>query len=379
MRVLYWAELFWPYVGGIEIFSTQLIPALQTYGHEFHVVTSQQSLDLPTQGEYKGTPVSRLPFQKAMRDGDVSLLLEARRQVAAIKRTFKPNLIHMNGVIPSVLFHLQTADVCPAPLLLTLHQKIVAEEPSGTETLTGRALRCAAWVNSVSSTALTQARELVPEIMSRSSVIHNGIMAPSVVPKPLPFETPRLLCLGRLATQKGFDLAVAALAAIKDRFRHAQLVIAGDGPERAKLEQQIAKLGLTGKVELVGLVAADEVPALINTATVVLMPSRFEGLPLVALQAAMMARPIVGTQVGGLPEVVVHQETGLLVEPEDSTGLAEAIAFLLEHPRTAVEMGQAGRRRVQEVFNWQRCVDRYDELYKQLMGYGPMPYAQSAV
>ena len=93
----------------------------------------------------------------------------------------------------------------------------------------------------------------------------------------------------------------------------------------------------------------------------------------------LMARPIVGTQVGGLPEVVVPQEAGLLVEPEDSAGLAEAIAFLLEHPRTAVEMGQAGRRRVQEVFNWQRCVDRYDELYKQLMGHGPMLHAQSVV
>jgi len=347
MRVLYWAELFWPYVGGIEIFSTQLIPALQTYGYEFHVVTSQQNLDLPTQAEYKGTPIYRLPFQKALRGGDINLLLEARKQVAELKRTFKPNLVHIHGVIPSVLFHLQTADVCPAPVLLTLHQKIVTKESLGAKTLTGQVLRCAAWVNSVSSTALDQAREVVPEITSRSSLIHNALTMSAIAPKPLPFETPRLLCLGRLAPQKGFDLAVAALALIKDGYRHVQLVIAGDGAERAKLEQQIAKLGLADRVELVGWVAADKVPALINTATVVLIPSLFEGLPFVALEAAMMARPIVGTRVGGLPEIVVHGETGLLVEPEDSGGLAGAIGFLLEHPRMAVEMGQAGRRRVQ--------------------------------
>jgi glycosyltransferase involved in cell wall biosynthesis len=79
-----------------------------------------------------------------------------------------------------------------------------------------------------------------------------------------------------------------------------------------------------------------------------------------------MARPVVATRVGGLPEVVVHQETGLLVEPEDYVGLAEAVACLLEHPEAAVQMGQTGRRRVQKMFGWQRCVDAYEALYKKL-------------
>jgi len=78
-------------------------------------------------------------------------------------------------------------------------------------------------------------------------------------------------------------------------------------------------------------------------------------------------RPVVAIRVGGLPEVVMHQETGLVVEPEDCVGLAEAVAFLLEHPEVAVQMGQAGRRRVQEVFRWQWCIDTYDALYKKLI------------
>jgi len=87
----------------------------------------------------------------------------------------------------------------------------------------------------------------------------------------------------------------------------------------------------------------------------------------VALEAALMARPVVATRVGGLLEVVVHQQTGLLVEQEDSHGLAEAIASLLDHPETATEMGQAARQRAQKVFSWKQCVDAYDALYQKLI------------
>ena len=78
------------------------------------------------------------------------------------------------------------------------------------------------------------------------------------------------------------------------------------------------------------------------------------------------ARPVVATSVGGLSEVVAHQQTGLLVAPEDPAGLAESVTFLLEHPVLAIQMGQAARRRVQELFAWQQCVDAYDALYRKV-------------
>jgi glycogen(starch) synthase len=104
-----------------------------------------------------------------------------------------------------------------------------------------------------------------------------------------------------------------------------------------------------------------------NNATIVIMPSRSESLPLVALEAAMMARPVVAARVGGLPEVVVHNETGLLVEQENSSALAEAIEFLLDHPETTIEMGQAARCRAQEVFSLEKFIDAYDKLYLKLI------------
>jgi glycosyltransferase involved in cell wall biosynthesis len=87
----------------------------------------------------------------------------------------------------------------------------------------------------------------------------------------------------------------------------------------------------------------------------------------VVLQAAMMARPVVATRVSGISEVVVHRQTGLLVDPEDEKGLAEAIAFLLDHPETAMRMGQSARQRVQKLFSWEDCVQAYDTLYRKLI------------
>jgi len=97
-----------------------------------------------------------------------------------------------------------------------------------------------------------------------------------------------------------------------------------------------------------------------------LMPSRWEGLPNVALQAGMMARPVVGSRVGGLPEIIEHQRTGLLVQPEDADALATAVMFLLNNPETAMRAGRAACARIQKEFGWERYVDAYDALYRKL-------------
>jgi glycogen synthase len=366
MRVMFWSELFWPHIGGAEIFGSNLIVALQKRGYEFIVVTRQDSPALPSKENHKGIQVYRFPFWTTFTDRNaVDRLVHVRRQVIQLKRTFSPDLVHLQGYGPSsVLFHLTTMNACPAPVLFTL-----INEPSAHgaehESLK-RVLRSADWVTGKAATVLAQARRLMPEIIPRSSVIYNGLEVLPVLPEPLPVESPRLLCLCRLSRQKGIDLVLKALASITDRLPKVRLIIAGDGPERPQLERQAAGLGVEDKVDFVGWVSPAKVPALINTATAVLMPSRTEGLPSVALQAAMMARPLVATPVGGLSEVVVDRQTGLLVAPEDPTGLAEAIVHLLEHPETAAQMGQAARRRVQEVFSWRQCVDAYDALYRKL-------------
>jgi glycosyltransferase involved in cell wall biosynthesis len=167
--------------------------------------------------------------------------------------------------------------------------------------------------------------------------------------------------------EKGFDVAVTAFGKIHRRFPNARLILAGDGIEKENLRRQVYELNLTESVEFTGWVTEDETFRLLDRATLVVIPSRREGFSLVAVEAASMARPIVGTWVGGLPEVVQHDKTGLLAPSEDGDAFAQAISFLLDHPETAIQMGEAGRRRVGKKFRWDRHVDAYDALYQKLL------------
>jgi glycosyltransferase involved in cell wall biosynthesis len=363
MRILFWSETFWPRVGGVENLAARLLPALQARGHEFVVVTWEH-VDSPDEIRYRGIPIHRFAF---FTGGPQALdrMMDNRRLVAKLKKDYSPDLVHINSYGRSILFHATTSGAHPAPVLVTLHQAL-AEEPVDADSLLGHILRNADWINTCSESVLARAKKLFPEIITRSSVIHNALEAPTFDPRPIFFDPPRLLCLGRLEPEKGFDLALTAFARVLDRFPGARLVIAGAGSQRRALEQQASRLNLTSSVEFCGPVSTEAAARLIEHATLVVVPSRLEGFGLVALEAAWLGRPVIAAQVGGLPEVVVHAETGWLTESDNGTALAEAIEFLLEQPEKIRRMGRAARVRAQTEFSWERYVDHYDALYRRL-------------
>jgi glycogen(starch) synthase len=366
MRVLFWSEQFWPQIGGIEVWGTRLLRALRGRGHEYTVVTSRDDIALRNEDLYEGIPVYRFPFWTALADRNVGQLGKIIRAVAQIKRAVAPDLVHLNLTGPSVYFHLQTADAHPAPLLVSLHQPL--QNPSGgSDAVASRILRAADWVTAASEMVHTTAQRIAPEIAPRSSLIHFGFDACDARPEPLPFDEPRLLCLGRHVFEKGFDLALTAFSTLVGRFPKLRMIIASDGPARPDLERQTAELGLTEAVDFIGWVESAKIPALLNSATVVLVPSRvIEGFGLVAMEAAMMGRPVVATRSGGLSEVVIDGQTGSIVERENCDALAAAIAHLLDHPDVAAEMGRAARNRAQAMFGWERHVDAFEALYRRL-------------
>jgi len=365
MRILYWAEAFWPTIGGIEVLSAHLIDVLRNRGHEFIVVTDHRNLNLADEMQYKDIPVYRFHFQRTLERQDISQISAIIQKVAKLKETFRPDLVHVNTCGPSLFFFLRTDAACTAPSLITIHALLT--RAGGRNTILGQILRKVDWVSAVSASILEETLQVLPDIASRSSTIHNSLDMPNIQPMPLPFDTPRLLCLGRLVSEKGFDLALTAFRLLSRRFPLTRLIIAGDGPAKADLKKYTDELELSDSVDFLGWVEPERIPELMNTVTMVVMPSRWnEPFGLVALQAAQMARPVVAARVGGLPEVVIHGETGILVEKEDPDALGEAMKFILSHPGTAVQMGEAARCRAQQVFNWERFVNNYDALYKKL-------------
>jgi len=362
MRILFWSYVFLPKIGGVEVHAGKLLPALKSRGYEFLVITTKSDPDEPNVSLYQGIPIHRFPFWDYANYTNINALAGIRQKIINLKRAFSPDLVHINAVDIGNWFHTLTANVSRAPLLVTLHGEWM---PLHNGVVEGT-LRDADWVTGCSQAILDKGRQLAPEISCRSSVIYNGLEPSMHPPKPLPLDEPRLLCLGRLSPEKGFDLAIEAFDSVLRRFPNARLVISGDGASRLELERMVAQKKLGQSVDFLGWVKPENVPTLINRCTLVLMPSRQESLPLVALEAAFMERPVLATCVGGLPEVVAHEQTGLLVKPDDSRALAEAVAYLLHRPELATRMGQNARRWAAQKFDWQSHVDGYDALYKKL-------------
>lgn len=367
MRLAFVQEAFWPSVGGIEVLSQRALVALRERGYEPTVITTYAGQDLPERDVVQDIPVYRLPLRKALEDRDLESVIRCRREITRLKRELRPDVIQINFSGPSGYFLMATAASEDPPLVMAVRHTLDRMTEKG-DGLASRLLRASSWITGNSRSTLEGAIAAVPEIEPRSSVIFNGLQAPEKPPTRLSFEPPELLCLGRLVYDKGFHVAVEAFASIRRRFSDARLTIAGDGPARRDLEAQVRALGLESVVRFKGRVSPEDVPDTVNSASLVLMPSREESFGLVALEAGLMGRPVVASDVGGLPEVVRHGVTGLTVPRDDAEALAAAAISLLSDPGQAQRYGEAARWRGLRVFSLEKYVDRYDALYRRLAG-----------
>lgn len=199
-------------------------------------------------------------------------------------------------------------------------------------------------------------------------VIPYGIHMP-LLREHVPSSPSQILAIGRLIERKGHVYLVQALAELAKRRNDVRLTILGRGSERARLESLIHDLKLADKVQLLDYVSDEELAELYHKCDLLVQPSitdssgDFEGLGMVLLEAMSYQKPVVATKVGGILDIVHHDETGLLVEERDSQALAEAIEVVLSDPTRARELGQAGFDYVKEYFSWPRIVDQVMALY----------------
>lgn len=207
-------------------------------------------------------------------------------------------------------------------------------------------------------------------------VLPNGIDLESFdkhVPEPgergryaLPWEK-IIFFAGRHVYDKGVDVLIEAARIVLSRRSDAKFVVAGDGPMRMHLEWLASSYGLGEKVLFTGRIRDDALYRAMKLADVVVVPSRYEPFGIVALEAMAAAKPVIASRVGGLSEIVVEGETGLLVPPEDPAALASAIELLLDNPAIAREMGLRGRRRVEELYRWDKIVRYMRYVYWRVL------------
>jgi glycosyltransferase involved in cell wall biosynthesis len=212
-------------------------------------------------------------------------------------------------------------------------------------------LRRAAVVVAVSSFARSQLyRWVEPVHWPKIRVVHCGLedAFPADAATPLPLR-PRLVCVARLAEQKGQLLLLEAAHRLVERGTDFELVLAGDGELRETIEARIATLGLGNNVYITGWISSERVRAELLAARALVLASFAEGLPGVVMEAMALRRPVITTYVAGIPELVRPGDNGWLVPAGDVDALADAMAACLASPAESLaRMGDSARRRVLE-------------------------------
>jgi glycogen(starch) synthase len=362
MKILFWCEGFLPRIGGIEILVSQLAQTLVSRGHACEIITNRHAPDLPANDTHHGAVVHRLDFAEAMRRRSPREMHRLCQQVRVIRQRFCPAVNHIFLSGPIVVLMQMTNRAPAIPIVTSLQTPTTGVLSGGS--VVRRLLKESSFIAAANDSLKQGVIDLVPETRKRAHRLPHSVLAPRIAPNPLPMEPPVLLCLGRLAAEKGFDVALRALSQLDERWRDVRMIITGDGEERFRLEALSRELGQAKRVHFAGAIANQDVAAMLNKATLVLVPSRWqEPFPIICLEAGMMARPVVASRVGGIPELVEDGETGLLVEPEKPEALARSIETLLGNHERLHAMGARAKRCVMDLFGFEAYAAKHLEWY----------------
>ncbi|MBD3413593.1 MAG: glycosyltransferase [Candidatus Aminicenantes bacterium] len=177
-------------------------------------------------------------------------------------------------------------------------------------------------------------------------------------------SVPVIGTVARLHRQKNISLLLQAGARIKNQCPELKVYVVGDGPLRKKLEKQNKKLGTQEVISFLG--EREDARRIMSEFDIFVLPSLWEGLPYVLLEAAALKKPVIGTHVDGIKEMITHEKTGLLVSPEKSDELAEAVLRLVNDRKQAEKLGAAFYQSAQRKYSISRMVGKVQDLYVDL-------------
>lgn len=377
------------FIGGAEVALKELTDRLGDE-FEFHMVTLRFDSNLPKVSQEGNVLVHRIGFStksptlsdlkrmplhlnKYIFQGTAFLkarALHRKHQYAAVW----PMMAHSAG-IPGALFKRAYPNVA---LLLTLQEgdtpeHIVAKaKPAGP--LFALAFRYADAVQVISSFLGTWAKSMGAR---RIEVIPNGadltrfgkVLSPSRRRELRTLMRAKedehlLITASRLVPKNGVDLVIEALAGLPPRVRFA---VAGDGPERMKLETRAKEHGIVDRVTFLGEVSQEDLPDYLASADIFIRASRSEGQGSAFIEAMASGLPTIGTRVGGIPDFLHDGETGLVIEPNDVGAIASAVRRVIEQPIETSHLAEGGLRMVRERYGWDRIAEEMRVLIRSLV------------
>lgn len=291
---------------------------------------------------------------------------------SAIRR-FSPDVVHAHWWMPAGWF----ASRGGVPYFITCHGSDVRllERGGLIRKIALTAFRRAARVTTVSKFLAEDIQRMLPVLQGRVEVTPmpvdvSGFLEGAQTAK---LDPPRLLYAGNLVPSKGVDVLLRAVAELASRGVDCQLKILGEGPARAELETLAREIGIASRTTWAPFVPQARMAGEYGASTVTVLPSRghAEGLGLTLVEALLAGCAVVGTPAGGIPEVVMHEETGLIARDGDPADLASQIQRLLSDAPLRQRLTREGKERVLRTYAPEAAVGRFLEIYDAVADHQP--------
>lgn len=355
---------FPPETGGLESYVLDLTTGLVRSGHEVRMLTSRSVPGTAQEETVKGVQVFRTWFPGK------SPLGWATHTIASIPK-------HRKLAADADVMHAQTfASALPGmlarrpdrPLVLTLHTSHFQRRRRSPlwRPVLRKIIASSDWLLTASSELLEMALELYPHPRAEAltNAVDTSVFRPTT---PALTATPgrRLIVAPcRLFPPKGVGHLVDAMPRLVSE-RNVELAVVGDGPDREALESRAADLGVANSIRFLGQRPREEMPAILSSGEIVVMPSLMEATSIAALESMACEKPVAASAVGGLLELI-DEDVGTHFRPADPDDLVEKVSALLDRP-DLVEAGRAARRRVVERWGVDRLIERHIEIYQALL------------
>lgn len=348
---------------GIERALAALLPALQGAGCKVALLSLEAR---ESEGgavgralEDLGVPVHYVPMRRGMHPADLLTL-------SSLVARLRPRAVHVHGYKATLTVG-AVAWLRRVPVIATMHSEVASAVPELRRVIAVES-RLLNRVRGVVAVSNGVANDLVRRgiDVNRIAVIRNGIddIGGEAGGSRRTNQDFRAVVIGRLVESKNVHVAIESVSQLARDGAQIQLEIIGDGPEDASLRALARRLDVEQQVEFSGFV--EDVSQRLRRASLFLMPSRSEGIPISLLEAMAMGTPVIASNVGGIPEVVSHNVEALLIEPDRPVALTEAISRVLADPALSVRLASAARERYLREFRSQTMRDRYLALYAKL-------------
>lgn len=322
--------------------------------------------------EEQGIPVFVFPMRN-------KIDLRPIREMASLIQREGFHIVHTHGVRANLIGRMAARKAGVKNIVTTVHSVLAFDYESSFAKLVNR-------VCETSTRGMTQRFITVCELLARGLsaegvnpqkiiTVHNGLEIDKYNPElpSLPVrqefsiksDSVVLGIVARLHPVKGHSLLLEAVADVARDYPHLILLIVGTGPDLIKLENMAKGLGIEKNVIFTGF--RQDIPQIIASLDILVLPSFSEGLSLTVMEGMAMKKPVLATRVGGTPELITSGLNGLLVPPADSKALAEGIRYLIGNPNKAVEMGVAGRQTIESSFTADIMAAKTAEVYTELI------------